>query len=293
MVRNLDLGALRALAAIADTGGVTRAAHVLNLTQSAVSMQIKRLEESLGITLLDRAGRGVALTGSGEALLQEARKMLALNDAVIGRLTHVDHVGDLVLGVPHDIMQPAIPRVLQQFARDWPRMRLRLVSSVTHALREDFARGGLDVIVTTEDDLGPGGETLVELPLVWVGAPDGLAWQRRPLPIAFERRCIFRGRVQRALDAAGIAWTITVEGDSSRVIEASVAADLTVQALLSGTIPPTMVQVPHGGGLPQLGGQKVNLYSLPSNAAPVAALRQTLIASFAALAPSHHGDTAR
>jgi DNA-binding transcriptional LysR family regulator len=292
MVRNLDVAALRALVAIADTGGVTRAAALLNLTQSAVSMQIRRLEEFLGVVLLDRAGRGVALTGAGEMLLAEARRMIALNDDVVGRLTHVDHTGELTLGVPHDIVWPAIPRVLQQFARDWPRMRLQLVSSLTRGLREDFARGALSMILTTEDDLGPGGETLVELPLVWVGAPGGVAWQRRPLPLAYERRCIFRAGVQQALDRAGIPWAMSVEGESSRVIEASVAADLTVHTLLAGTVPATLVPVDHGGALPSLSGKKVNLYMLPGSAAPVLALRGMLVQAFGAMAPGRRIDSA-
>jgi DNA-binding transcriptional LysR family regulator len=292
MIRNLDIAALRALVAIADTGGVTRAAGALNLTQSAVSMQIRRLEEFLGIVLLDRAGRGVALTGAGETLLAEARRMIALNDEVIGRLTHVDHAGELTLGVPHDIVYPAIPRVLQQFARDWPRMRLQLVSSFTRGLREDFSRGALNMILTTEDDLGPGGEMLVELPLVWVGAPGGQAWLRRPLPLAYERRCIFRAGVQQALERADIPWTMAVEGDSSRVIEASVAADLTVHTLLSGTVPATLAAIDHGGALPPLRGKKVALYMLPGSAAPVQALRAMLVQTFGAMAPTRRIDSA-
>ena len=86
-MRNLDLTALRSFVAVAEEGGVTKAAGFLNLTQSAVSMQLKRLEELLGLELLDRSGRTIALTASGEQLLAYARRMIALNDEVIGRLT--------------------------------------------------------------------------------------------------------------------------------------------------------------------------------------------------------------
>ncbi len=115
MSRNLDLTALRSFVAVADAGGVTRAAGFLNLTQSAVSMQIKRLEEALDLALLDRTGRGVALTPSGEQLLSYARRMVALNDEAWTRLTCQSHEGEIVLGVPHDIVYPAIPQVLQRF----------------------------------------------------------------------------------------------------------------------------------------------------------------------------------
>src|SRR4028118_1391061 len=87
MPRNLDLTALRSFVTVADSGGVTRAAGLLNLTQSAVSMQLKRLEESLGLGLLDRSGRGVSITPTGELLVSYARRLLQLNDEALGRLT--------------------------------------------------------------------------------------------------------------------------------------------------------------------------------------------------------------
>ena len=104
MPRNLDLTALRSFVAVADAGGVTRAAGLLNLTQSAVSMQIKRLEEALGLTLLDRSRRGVALTAEGEQLLRYARRMVALNDEAVARMTANEYEGEITLGVPHDVV---------------------------------------------------------------------------------------------------------------------------------------------------------------------------------------------
>ncbi len=260
MARNLDLTALRSFVAVADAGGVTRAAGFLNLTQSAVSMQIKRLEEALDLPLLDRSARKVGLTASGEQLLSYARRMLSLNDEVFGRLTHDAFEGEVVLGVPHDIVYPAIPQALQRFNAEYPRMRVTLLSSFTRGLKAQFARGECDVIMTTEDGLEPGGETLAQLPLVWVGAPGGSAWKQRPLRLAFEHNCIFRTGVQAALDAAGIGWTMAVESDSSRTIEASVAADLAVHAALLGTEPPQLERIVHGGALPDLATTKVNLY---------------------------------
>ena len=192
MIRNLDLTALRSFVAIADAGGVTRAAGFLNLTQSAVSMQIKRLEDMLGAQVLDRSARRVALTAAGEQLLTYARKMVNLNDEIFGRLTHSAHEGDIVLGVPHDIVYPLIPQVMQRFARDFPKMRLILQSSFTRILQDQFSRGECDLILTTETELDAGGELLAELPLVWIGAPDGKAWKQRPLPLAYEQACIFR-----------------------------------------------------------------------------------------------------
>ena len=140
MPRNLDLTALRSFAAVADAGGVTRAAALLNLTQSAVSMQLKRLEESLGLALLDRSARTIALTAQGEQLLAYARRLLALNDEAWGRLTHPAFEGVIDFGVPHDIIYPHVPGVLQRFAAAYPRVKLQLHSLYTSGLKEQLAR---------------------------------------------------------------------------------------------------------------------------------------------------------
>ncbi|WP_434288224.1 LysR family transcriptional regulator [Celeribacter sp. SCSIO 80788] len=260
MPRNLDLTALRSFVTVADCGGVTRAAGALNLTQSAVSMQLKRLEESLDVRLLDRSARKIALTAPGEQLLSYARRMLELNDEAFSRLTATEFEGEIVLGVPHDIVYPSIPLVLQHFHADYPRMRVNLESSFTTQLKEKFARGDCDMILTTEDDLDAGGETLVELPLVWIGAPNGSAWRQRPLRLAFEHRCIFRKGVQEALDRAGIPWDVSIESDQTRTIEASVSADLAVHVMLENTAPPYSEPIQHGGALPELASKKINLY---------------------------------
>jgi len=260
MMRNLDITTLRSFVAVADTGGVTRAAGFLHLTQSAVSMQLKRLEELLGLELLDRSGRTIALTASGDQLLAYARRMVALNDEVIGRLTHQAFEGEVVLGVPHDIVYPLIPRVLQRFNASYPRVKVQLVSSFTRSLKEQFGRGECDLILTTESGRGDGCETIAQLPLRWIGAPNGSAWRQRPLRLAFGRHCLFRPKVMSALNAAGTSWDMVVETESDRTIEATVAADLAIHAMLEGTEPPHLVQIDHGGALPDLPVQMVNLY---------------------------------
>lgn len=260
MIRNLDMTALRSFVAIAEAGGVTRAAGFLNLTQSAVSMQVRRLEELLGQELLDRSARRVSLTEAGEQLLSFARKIVNLNDEAFGRLTHSAHEGEVVLGVPSDIVYPLIPQVMQRFAREFPRMRLVLHSSYTRTLKDMFARGECDLILTTEAELDAGGRLLAELPLVWIGAPGGQAWRQRPLKLAFEQRCIFRQGVQAALDRAGIPWEMAVVSQSTRSVEATVSADLAVHTALAGSEPRFVEPISHGGALPDLGGMKIGLY---------------------------------
>jgi len=259
-MRNIDMTALRSFAMVAEAGGVTKAAGFLNLTQSAVSMQLKRLEESLDLVLLDRSSRSISLTGAGEQLLGYARKILALNDEVYSRLTAQEFVGEIVLGVPHDIVYPAIPTVLRRFNAEFPRMRVQLISGFTTRLRDQFARGECDFIITTEEVCGAEGRTLAEVSLGWVGAPGGMAWKARPLPLAYERNCIFRGPVQQRLTDAGINWQMAVESNSSRTVEATVSADLAVHTLIQGMAPPHLEEINHGGALPRLQSVKINLY---------------------------------
>jgi DNA-binding transcriptional LysR family regulator len=259
-MRNLDISVLRSFVAVAQTGGVTRAAGFLNLTQSAVSMQLKRLEEMMGLELLDRSNRRIALTGAGEQLLGYARRMVDMNDEMFSRLTDQAFEGEVTLGVPHDIVYPFIPRVLQRFNAEYPRVRVKLISLYTSGLRRMFARGECDVILTTEAELGKDGETLIELPLRWIGAPGGSAWKQRPLPLAHCRSCSFRMSALQRLDAAGVEWEQAVDSDSDRTVEATVAADLAVTVMLEGSEPGHLEQVVTGGALPELGFQKINLY---------------------------------
>ena len=259
-MRNLDITTLRSLVAVADQGGVTRAASALNLTQSAVSMQIKRLEDMLDLKLMDRANRRVSLTASGEQLVGYARRMLDLNDEVVGRLTEETYEGELVLGVPHDIVYPVVPRVLKSLNAAFPRVNVQLRSSSTVRLREALGKGEVDIILTTEQGVGEGGETLTEMALRWTGAPDGVAWKRRPLRLAFCTCCIFRPIVLRKLDEAGIDWEMAVESEDDRAVEAVVSADLAIGALLENSLPPYLEAINPGGLLPELGVQKVNVY---------------------------------
>ena len=260
MPRNLDLTALRSFVTVLETGGVTRAAHQLHLTQSAVSMQLKRLEESLGQPLLDRAGRGVAPTSQGEQLLAYGRRMLALNDEVWARMTDTAFEGEVTLGVPHDIVYPQIPQILRRFDREYPRIKIKLISSYTLKLKELMAHGALDVALTTEEDTPPEASCLAEHRLVWVGAPNGSAWRNRPLRVAFEHKCLFRPWALEALDRANIPWDMAVDTGSTRTVEATIAADLAIHAILEGAVAPHFEKIQHGGALPELPGSRINMY---------------------------------
>ncbi len=273
MPRNLDMTALRAFVTVAETGGVTRAAGQLHLTQSAVSMQVKRLEESIGQRLLERAGRGVALTGHGEQMLGYGRRILALNDEAWARMTNQAYEGEITLGVPSDIIYPYIPSVLQRFAVEYPRIKVNLISSYTSRLKRQLGRGELDMILTTESEIDTGGETLQRAQMLWVGSPGGSRWKDRPARLAFEHTCGFRSCAQRALDEAGISWEMAVESDSVRTVEASVSADLAIHAALEGTVDHHLEVISHNGALPDLPLFNINMYV---NSGPQADLAERL-----------------
>ena len=257
-MRNLDIKTLRSFVAVADLGGVTKAAGFLNLTQSAVSMQLKRLEDVMGVEFLDRSGRGITPTPAGEQLLGYARRMISLNDEIVRRLSDEEYEGVISLGVPHDIVYPAIPAVLKQLRTAYPRIQVNMVSSHTNELLPQFQKGEFDLILTTEATRG--GEQLCALPLQWMGAKGGATWRRRPLRIAGGRVCSFRPRMLGALEQAGIEWENAVDTAPDRTVEVTVAADMAVCVMIDGTEPPQLEVVDHGGALPDVGTQFINMY---------------------------------
>ncbi|MEC3859971.1 LysR family transcriptional regulator [Mesobacterium sp. TK19101] len=282
-MRNLDITTLRSFVTVAQAGGVTRASGFLNLTQSAVSMQLKRLEDLLDLDLLERSGRTVALTPAGEQLLGYARRMVELNDEIFARLTDQIYEGEITLGVPHDIVYPVIPQVLQRFHAEFPRVKVQLLSSYTNSLKAQYSRGEVDVILTTESGVDEGGATLKEVPLRWIGAPGGSAWKQRPLRLAYCRYCTFRNGDLRKLDEAGIPWEMAVDSDSDRTIEATVSADLAITSMLEGHAPPHLCAIDTNGALPDLGVQRINLYSNTTRPEIIAPLRGMIEQGFATL----------
>ena len=268
-LRNLDLGTLRSLVTIAESGSMTRAAARLFMTQSAISMQIKRLENHLGFRVLERSPQGMTPTAEGQQLLHYAERLLAINDEAMGRLTSPDYEGQIRFGAPGDIIYPHIPAVLRDFSRDYPRVRVQLTSSRSMLLKKELRQGLQDVVLTTEPAADEGGEVISTRPLLWTGAADGTAWKRRPLPIGFARTCAFRGTATRALDEAGIEWIDAVNSDDASAAEAMTAADLCIAAELESAVLDSRVPVEHGGQLPALPPHSIVLYAGADLSAPL------------------------
>ena len=259
-LRNLDLGTLRSFVTIADSGSMTRAAGRLFMTQSAISMQIKRLESSLGLTVFDRSSQGMKPTTEGEQLLQYANQMLSINDEAIGRLTSPDYEGVIRLGAPSDVVYPHVPAAIREYSRDFPRVQIQFSASRTQLLREQFDMGQQDIILTTENEPGPGGRIINTQPLLWTGAEEGVAWSKRPLPICFCKSCSFRPFATAALDEAGIGWVDVAASDDDLASDAMTSADLGIRAEMECVIHGGRQVINHGGQLPELPAFSIVLY---------------------------------
>jgi len=260
MTRNLDIATLRSLIAIGETGGMTRAANRLHLTQSAVSMQVKRLEELLPFKIFERVGRTMQATPEGKKLIDYARQLVALNDDAIDQLTTPLHEGSINFGVPYDIVHPHVPTVLTRFGREYPRMAVRLNAEGTRTLLQGFDEGRYDVILTTERKPSRKGEVLMRQRLVWTGAPEGRVWRSRPMPLAFTKHCMFREPAVRALNKAGIEWVNAVDTNSEDAAVVSCAADLGLRVDLTSSRVQGIAPIEHGGVLPELPEYCVALY---------------------------------
>ncbi len=258
--RNLDLSTLRSFAAIAESGSMTRAAARLFMTQSAISMQIKRLETSLGLSVFERSTQGMQPTTEGEQLLHFARQMLALNDEAWGRLTSPDYEGQVRLAVPADILHPHIPGALKDFSRDYPRVQVKLATERTRTLKQQFAQGEHDVMLTTEARPDSTANVIAKQSLAWIGAHNGTAWKKRPLPLGFTNNCAFRTSTLEALNQAGIDWIDIVSTEDEMVTVAMMTADLCVGVELEFSDHAHRIIVEHNGQLPTLVEFSIALY---------------------------------
>ena len=261
MARDIDIALLRAFLAVVETGGVTTAARILNRTQAAVSLQIKRLEDLFGTELFTREHKKFSLAPAGERLLGSAQRMVAMNDATWGAMTTPHFEGEVRLGVPYDIVTSLIPPVLQRFNQAWPRINVTLVCKSTTELLQDLAEHRIDLALTTEIDCEEGGETLLTDRLVWVGAPGSDTHKLRPLPVSLgTSRCRFRPVVIKALRAAQIDWRAVSLDCNMEPVYATLKAGLAIAPLLRTSVPEYLSIVGAEAELPALPDFMVNLY---------------------------------
>jgi DNA-binding transcriptional LysR family regulator len=261
--RDIDVGLLRAFVAVAETGRMTKAGGVVNLSQGAVSQQIKRLEALFELKLFDRRADAARLTSEGEKLLGRAHRLIALNDEVMAQMRDRDFAGAVRLGVAHDIVGRMLPPILRTFCEQHPNVLVTLVSDTTHALRAALRDRRVDLALMTEAERGDVDQLMLTDRLVWIGAQDAKAGARRPLPVAMgPESCGFRESAIKALTKARIDWRAICQVGSLEPVFATLEADMAVAPFLSHTIPDRLVRC-EDDELPPLPYFHINL-RLPS-----------------------------
>jgi DNA-binding transcriptional LysR family regulator len=261
--RSIDADLLRAFVAVAETGRMTAAAKVVNLSQGAVSQQIKRLESLFDTRLFERRAEAAHLTRDGEKLIVLAHRLIALNDEVMSQMRGADFTGEVRLGVPHDIVGMLMPPILRAFRQAHPHVLVTLVSDTTQALRASLRARNIDLALMTEPQAGGRSQLLLTDRLVWVGAHGGEAHARRPLSVALgEESCGFRASAIDALTKAGMTWRPICQVGSLEPVFATLEADMAIAPFLSRTVPDRL-EVLNSDELPALPVFHVNL-RLPS-----------------------------
>lgn len=257
---NLDMDALRSFVTGIDAGSFAQAADRLGRSTSAISAQLKKLEDQTGTALVRRSGRGLALTDGGEALLSYARRILKLNDEAVNAVQSPKLEGWVRLGIQEDFGEDLLPHVLGRFARAHPKVRIEGRIGRNVELKEKIASGHLDLALAWDDGTAPDAERIASLPLCWLGpAEEDPLWQAgggEPLPLAvLEAPCLLRTLACAYLDRAGIAWRIAFVSPSLGGLWAATAAGLGI-ALRTPFGRPSTVQILDAG--------EHNLPSLPS-----------------------------
>ncbi|WP_238199703.1 LysR substrate-binding domain-containing protein [Methylobacterium tardum] len=277
-----DLDLLRTFVAIVDNGSFTRAASRLSLTQSTVSLQIKRLEDGLTRRLFDRDGRELKLTPEGEILLTYARQILRLGAEALSRLGESDVSGVVRLGTPEDFATTHLSEVLACFARTHPQVALQVHCDFTVNLLDDFAKGRYDLILFKREPQGPSGGTKVWREVLdWVASPRLVMEAGSPIPLILAPAPdVYRKRALSALDAAGRDWRIVYTSPSLAGLQAAVQAGLGVTVLPTEMIPANMISVSARLQLPKLPDTEIVLYRAPGHVSPAAELlTSTIIAA--------------
>ena len=229
----LDLELLKTLVCVVDEGSFTRAANRVHRTQSTVSQQVRKLEQSVGKTLLlrDRAGGNVSATEDGELMLAYARRLLAIAGEAEHVLSAPRTARVLRLGVPEDFDVSRLTVLLAEFAASHARVRLETRSGMSTDLRAGLASGELDLALVKRE---PGdGPSLAAWPerLVWVGSRYGTSFETAVPLVLFPQGCIYRKRMIYALESAGRPWHIAYHSHSLAGVQAAVAAGLGVSLL--------------------------------------------------------------
>ncbi|MBL8582394.1 MAG: LysR family transcriptional regulator [Rhizobiaceae bacterium] len=237
----LDLDQLQTFVTIADTGSFTKAAEGVHRTQSAVSMQMRRLEERIGKPLFEKDGRTNRLTEEGERLLSYARRMLHLNRETLAAFDDRRLEGTIRIGTPDDYADRFLPEIMARFARSNPRVELTVVCEPTPGLVEHLRRGNLDLALVTHNDARGQSEVVRREPLLWVSSANHATHEEDVLPMAFGRpTCIWRRSACEVLDGMNREYRVLFTSFSATVIAAAVLSGLAISVLPECALRPGM-----------------------------------------------------
>jgi DNA-binding transcriptional LysR family regulator len=268
MAAPLDLNLLKTFVAVVESGSLSNAAPRVGRSQSAVSMQMQRLEEMVGNQLLVRGPRTVTPNAIGEDFLIYARRLLKLSDEAWASVTRPKETGSVRLGVPDDYAAFLLPPVLSRFAEEHPLVTVELICEQSTALVKTLAEGRLDLAIVTR--LPEQSLDVIRLErFVWVASPNHVAWQTDPLPVAlFEPGCAARMNVLQALGDADRSYRCTYSSASLLGLIAVVQAGLAVAGLALRSVPPSLRIVGGNEGLPVLPDLEIGILRNPLSTTP-------------------------
>lgn len=272
----LDLDLLRTFLMIAETGALSRAAERVGRTQAAISMQVKRLEETLNQPLLQRTGRGVLLTPHGERLLVHAQKILRAHDEALAELSGNGLSGTIRLGCPDDYAAAFLPPLLRDFATRHPQVLVEMYCAPTPRLLERMSAHALDIAIISLADGTSNCEAIRLEPLVWVGARGTDAARMNTLQLALsDPDTLDHQAAITSLDAAGRAYRLAYASHSLTGLIAVVRSGQAIAVLTQTAVPADLQILPGSSGLPALPSVAIalKLYSQKPSAL-VSALEQ-------------------
>lgn len=281
----IELDLLKTLVAISETGNFSAAAAEVYRTPSAVSMQVKRLEELIGKPVFNRDSRSVSLTTAGEALLVHARRVLALNREMVAKFITPDVAGVVRMGAPDDVAERMLPMMLRRFAESHPCVTVDVVVENSAVLCRMIDEARLDMAVVTCDTCDGAGsrkpEVLLYEKLVWACLKNGIAAEKNPLPISvWEEGCVWRRAGIDSLDSIGRDYRVAFQSANISGQKAAILADLVVAPVPVNALSGDIVEVPRSYGLPELPEYSLGLIMAESPNEPVKAAADHLRASF-------------
>jgi DNA-binding transcriptional LysR family regulator len=249
----LETPLLRTLVAVSETGSFTRAAAQVHRTQSAVSMQMKRLEETVGKPLLERDRRQTRLTREGEALVAYARRILNLHDEALAAVSQPEVTGLVKIGTPDDYAAGFLPQVLSDFAETHPNVEVELRCEISAKIFRAFEDGEIDVAMLTAGPWLKGGEVIRREPIVWATSVRHMVHERDPVPLAvFEPGCLFRESALAAFDKAERPYRIAYSSESYAGLTMAALAGLAVTAMARSSVPTGLRELSPDEGFPIL-----------------------------------------